>query len=236
MINKKIILSIILPAYREDENLLNILPRIIDTTKNLKLATEIIVVDTETPLDKTYSVCKKFSVKCISRQGGNYFGSAVRTGISAANGKFILFMDADGSHTPEFIPDLISYSDVYDVVVASRYIDNGHTENSFLLIYMSKILNWTYSYVLNIPCKDVSNSFKLYRAIDIKKLKLECNNFDVVEEILYKLCIKNPDIKIKEVAFTFKKRMFGETKRNLIFFMATYLWTIFKLKFSDFNK
>ena len=57
-----------------------------------------------------------------------------------------------------------------------------------------------------------------------------------VEEILYKLCIKNPDIKIKEVAFTFKKRMFGETKRNLIFFMATYLWTIFKLKFSDFNK
>ena len=236
MANKKIVLSIILPSYREDENLLNILPRLIDVIKTLNLATEIIVVDTETPLDKTQSVCKKFSVRYVSRIGGNYFGSAVRTGISVAKGKFILFMDADGSHTPEFIPDLIKHSSVYDVVVASRYIDNGHTENNFLLIFMSKFLNWTYSHILNIPCKDVSNSFKLYHAADIKQLNLECNNFDIVEEILFKLCLRVPHIKIKEVPFTFKKRMFGETKRNLIVFMATYLWTIIKLKLSQFKK
>jgi len=235
MASKKIGLSIILPAYREDENLNNILPRLNDVIKNLKLIAEVIVVDTEVPLDKTYSVCKKFSVRYIRRKGGNYFGSAVRTGISAANGRLILFMDADGSHSPEFIPDLLEFSSSHDVVVASRYINKGHTENSLLLIWMSKFLNWTYSYILNIPCKDVSNSFKLYNSDDIKQLNLECNNFDIVEEILFKLCLKNPDIKIKEVPFTFKKRMFGETKRNLIVFMATYLWTIFKLKFSQFN-
>jgi dolichol-phosphate mannosyltransferase len=235
MTSQKIDLSIILPAYREDENLNNILPRLNDVIKNLKLIIEIIVVDTEAPLDKTYSVCKKFSVRYIPRKGGNYFGSAVRTGIFAAHGKFILFMDADGSHSPEFIPDLLEFSSSHDVVVASRYIDKGHTENSFFLIWMSKFLNWAYSYILNIPCKDVSNSFKLYKSDDIKQLNLECNNFDIVEEILYKLCLKNPDIKIKEVPFIFKKRMFGETKRNLIVFMATYLWTILKLKFSQFN-
>jgi dolichol-phosphate mannosyltransferase len=95
---------------------------------------------------------------------------------------------------------------------------------------MSRVLNISYSLVLNLRCKDVSNSFKVYRADWLKRLSLRCANFDIVEEILFKLVRQHPRARIKEVPFSFKKRMFGETKRNLVTFMLTYLFTIIRLR------
>lgn len=230
MVNN-IVLSIILPAYEEEHNLRVLLPRLLKTIESLGVSSEILVVDTQLPMDKTSEVCESLGVRHIKRIGDNTFGSAVRTGISKARGEYILFMDADGSHPPEFISELFHFADSNDVVIASRYIDKGDTENSFALILMSRIVNWTFSLVLNLPCKDVSNSFKIYRASQLKAIKLSCNNFDVVEEMLFKLKRANPNIRFKEIPFVFKKRMYGETKRNLFLFILTYLITIIKLRF-----
>ena len=207
------------------------LPRIFHTIKLTKLASEVLVVDTIQPLDKTEALCLKYKVKYLKRKGDNSYGSAIRTGIQEAHGQFILFMDADGSHAPEFIPKLLKFRHKFEIVVASRYVDKGKTENSLILILMSRILNWAYAYVLSIPCKDISNSFKIYRAIDIKPLKLRAKNFDIVEELIYKVCKNHSNIKIKEVPFSFKKRMFGNTKRNLFIFVFTFIFTMFKLRF-----
>lgn len=231
MTMNEIVLSVVLPSYQEEENLRILLPRLLKTLQSLNAKCEIIVVDTPQPMDQTDEVCARYGVRYVSRRGGNRYGDAVRTGIEEAQGKHVLFMDADGSHTPEFIPKLFEYAGQYDVVIASRYIDKGHTENSFILVLMSRILNLTYSLVLNLPCKDVSNSFKIYRTAQLKPLKLLCNNFDIVEEILFKMSRCNPEMTIKEIPFTFKKRMFGETKRNLFIFILTYVFTMLKLRF-----
>jgi dolichol-phosphate mannosyltransferase len=224
-------LSVVLPAYLEEENLRVVLPRLNLTLKALPLTYEILVIDTQTPMDHTAEVCKANQVRYLNRKNGNSFGNAVRTGIDGAQGKRILFMDADGSHTPEFIPELYSRIGQADVVIASRYVEGGFTENSRALVWMSLALNITYSVLLGLKCKDVSNSFKIYRADQLKELELTCQNFDIVEEILYKLRVLNPGFKIVEVPFSFKKRMFGETKRNLVAFIMTYLVTIIKLRF-----
>lgn len=224
-------ISIIIPAYYEEENLVHLLPRLIQTIKLTKLAYEILILDSIKPLDKTEALCRKYKIRYLNRKVDNSYGSAIRTGIKEARGRYILFMDADGSHSPEFIPKLLKFRHEYEIVVASRYVGNGKTENSLPLILMSRILNWTYAYVLSIPCKDISNSFKIYRAIDVKPLKLKAKNFDIVEEIIYKVCQNQPNIRIKEVPFLFKKRMFGETKRNLFLFIFTFTFTIFKLRF-----
>lgn len=224
-------LSVVLPSYQEGKNLSNLLPRLLDTLQLMGITSEILIVDTNQPMDQTKDVCDQYGVLYISRREGNYFGCAVRTGIYEAKGKFILFMDADGSHTPEFIPELYSFADKFDVIIASRYIENGDTENNWILVLMSKIVNWSFSLVLKLPCKDVSNSFKIYRADQLKALNLTSNNFDIIEEILFKLLRSQPKIQIKEVPFLFKKRMFGETKRNLLTFMLTYMYTILKLRF-----
>lgn len=230
-INDETILSVVLPAYQEEENLRVLLPRLVATLEGMEVAYEILVVDTSEPMDLTHEVCAQFSVRYMLRSGGNRYGDAIRSGIREAQGRYLIFMDADGSHTPEFIPKLFAWAEANDVVIASRYIDKGHTENTFMLVLMSRLLNITYSLVLGLPCKDVSNSFKIYHSAQLKSLNLLCNNFDVVEEILFKMKRANPGMKIKEIPYVFKKRMFGETKRNLFIFILTYVYTMIKLRF-----
>jgi dolichol-phosphate mannosyltransferase len=168
----------------------------------------------------------------VPRRGGPLYGDAIRTAIEEVRGRLTVFMDADGSHTPEFLPELVAGAKRAEVVIASRYVAGGYTENPWVLIAMSRILNWTYSLVLGLRCKDVSNSFKLYRTDWLKELVLVCDNFDIIEEILFKLSRKHRDIRILEVPFSFKKRMFGQTKRNLVLFILGYLVTMVKLRFS----
>ena len=224
------ILSIVLPSYQEEENLSNLLPRIESTLNLINVEAEIIVVDTENEMDNTRNLCCQHDCKYVSRHGGNNYGDPIRTGINEANGEFILFMDADGSHSPEFIANLFKYISENDIVIASRYVSNGSTQDNLILRLMSRILNITYSFVLGLPCNDVSNSYKIYRKDQLKSIDLTCNNFDIVEEIIFKIYRNNKNIKIKEVPYSFQKRMFGKTKRNLFLFIVTYVYTIVKLR------
>ncbi|MBT7558742.1 glycosyltransferase family 2 protein, partial [Candidatus Woesearchaeota archaeon] len=151
-------LSIVLPSYNEGQNLRNLLPRIDSAIKSIDIKYEVIVVDSIGNVDGTQNICEKYDCKYVVRNGGNSYGDAVRTGIEIAEGDLVLFMDADGSHSPEFIPELLRYASEFDIVIASRYVNKGHTENNFILTLMSRVLNITYSLVLGLPCKDVSNS------------------------------------------------------------------------------
>jgi dolichol-phosphate mannosyltransferase len=230
-INQAIKISVVIPSYQEEENLRVLLPRIIEQLIILDEPWEVVVVDTMIPLDATKDVCDKNQVRYATRQGGENYGDAVRTCIKEAQGDFVIFMDADGSHSPNWISKLYIHRNTYDVVVASRYVEKGYTENTWILVMMSKILNITYRVILNINCNDVSNSFRLYHREQIQKLVLKSNHFDIVEEILVKLNRHNHLLSIHEVPFTFKQRMYGRTKRNLFLFMLTYLYTLIKLRF-----
>ncbi len=223
--------SVVIPAYLEEENLRILLPRLLSVLQNARLSFEVLVVDTQVSLDNTRSLCDAMGdcVRHCPREGGNNYGDAVRTGIKLARGKFVLFMDADGSHTPEFIPALLNCAETCDVVVASRYTQGGATENPAALIWMSWVLNSIFRLVLRIPCGDVSNSFKLYRASLIKSLTLECDHFDIVEELLVRCMVAREHLAIREVPFVFKVRMFGRTKRNLIPFIMYFCLTLVRL-------
>lgn len=225
-------LSVVIPAYHEEENLRVLLPRLIATLDGAHLTYEVLVIDTQVSLDNTREVCAQWQVRYVPRRGSNMFGDAIRTGLAEARGEWILFMDADGSHTPEFIHKMLEQRATCDVVIASRYVPGGYTENNRVLVFMSHVVNVVYRVVLGLRCKDVSNNFKLYRASLLRGLELHCDNFDIVEELLYKMCRRHPHVRIVEVPFSFKKRMFGKTKRNLVLFMISYIFTLVRLRFS----
>jgi len=225
-------LTVALPSYEEAQNLKTILPLLKKSLLDLNISFEILVIDTIDPLDNTKEICLENSACFIQREIGNTYGDAIRTAIKYAQGAHIVFMDADGSHNPELIKQMYAYKNDYDIVLASRYVEGGVTENSFILIFMSHIVNRIYSLVLNLDCKDISNSFKLYRLSQLKNIFLYSNNFDIIQEILVKIKRKNPDLRIKEIPFTFLKRNHGKTKRNLFIFVFSYFFSLIKLRFS----
>ena len=222
-------LSVVIPSYLEEENLRVILPRLLDVLRASGHTAEVLVVDTPQPLDNTRAVCEALGVGYVPREGGDRYADAVRTGIARAQGRWILFMDGDGSHAPEFLPRMLEHMETNDLVVASRYVSGGATENPALLIWMSRVLNVVYRWVLRIPCRDVSNSLKLYRAERIKGLTLRCQHFDVIEEILVRVSLQKPPPRVVEVPFVFKARMFGVTKRDLATFMISFAVTLGRL-------
>lgn len=224
-------LTIVIPAYNEAENLQILLPRLARVLSQAGIISKILVVDRIKKTDDTPAICRKYGAAYINRENSDSFGDAIRTGIAHAKGSFVAFMDADGSHAPEFMTELYRFRNDYDVVIASRYVEGGGTENNKTLVLMSRAVNLIYSVVLNIHCKDISNSFKLYRQELFAGIKLYCNNFDIVEEILFKIVKNNPNVRIKEIPFNFERRKFGETKRNLFAFMISFTVTLFKLRF-----
>lgn len=224
-------LSILLPAYEEAENLKALLPEIQCVVSKLGISFEILVVDTVSPKDDTKIVCERYGVRYISRRPGDDYGDAIRTGIKEACGQYIVTLDADGSHEPKSIPalyDKIEESKL-DIVIGSRYCKGGDTHNGFILRSMSLILNTAYRLLFGLKIKDVSNSFRIYQADKLKKINLECNNFDVVEEILIRMKYKYPDLKVEEIPISFQERQHGESKRNLIRFIFSYCITIMRL-------
>ncbi len=110
-------LSVMMPCYKEADNLKILLPKIDDVLSGFPFTSEIIIVDTQTPMDDTAQVCEKFrNVRYVPRNGGNDYGDAVRTGIKSTLGRYVLIMDADGSHNPEDITRLYDDAGGCDVV------------------------------------------------------------------------------------------------------------------------
>lgn len=222
-------ISVVLPAYKEAENLRSILPAIHAALRDLEH--EILVIDTMQPMDDAAEVCRRNNAVCIPRAGGNFYGDAIRTGFAEASGKYIVIMDADGSHDPAEIVKFYAEMSAgkYDLIIGSRYCRGGYTDNPAILRLMSRVLNLTYQLLFRLRVRDVSDSFRMYKAEQIKSVELECENFDIVEEILIKLDMAFRPFRIKEVPISFNKRAAGESKRDLVRFIRSYLVTIRRL-------
>ncbi len=224
-------LSVFMPAYREAENLKSILPQLIRVLSEMNISYEVIVVDTMEPMDDAEEICGKYDMLYINRKNGNSYGDAIRTGIEAARGKYTVIMDSDGSHNPEDIPSF--YEEIKkencDLIIGSRYCKGGETDNNLILKFMSYFLNVTYRVFFRLPVKDVSDSYRMYDSEKLKSIELECDNFDIVEEIIIKLYYSFPGFCVKEYPIKFSKREAGKSKRNLIKFIFSYIKTMKRL-------
>jgi len=219
-------LSVILPAYEEAENLIWFLPQLREILQKMGVSHEILVIDTSSPKDETPQVCRQNGVDYHARAGGDLYSHAVKTGIEKTKGRWVVIMDCDGSHDPTVIPRLWAEKERADLIIASRYVEGGHTENPAILIGLSLVVNTVFRTVLGLRCRDVSNSFRLYSGAALRSLQLECANFDIVEEILIKLSMGKSGFAIREIPFTFGRRRAGHTKRDLFAFALSYLATL----------
>jgi dolichol-phosphate mannosyltransferase len=226
-------LSIVMPAYDELPNLRELLPRVSASVATLAgVSAEITVVLPAQASEADVAELTTLGARPVRRGPTDSFGDAIRSGIAAADpaSDYLLIMDADGSHDPATIPRLLAAVDGAHVVVASRYVAGGTTDNSFILHAMSRALNLAYRVILGIACNDVSTNFKLYRRADLAKITLTTKDFDVVEEILFRLkVLHGKSLVITEVPDRFFERNHGVTKRKLGPFVVSYLKTLLYL-------
>lgn len=229
-------IGVVLLAYKEEENLSFLLPHIIKNLENTHEKYEILVVDTEEPLDNTKLICEQNNVKYINQEFPG-FGGAFKTAIKYAAWEKFLILDSDGSHNPDKIGEIneMFNSRHCDIVIGSRYIKGGVTNDSFLSILMSRALNLVFRICLGIKANDISTDYRMYDTKQLKKVDLVNKNYDVLQEVLMKMKLNNPTLKIGEVPITFTKRVFGESKRKLIPFIIDYIKSLFKLTMMRFR-
>jgi len=220
-----VLTSVLLLAYKEEENLKALLPQINGVLGNMDGEFEVLVVDSATPLDGTKAVCDEYGARYISQEEPHY-GGAFRTGIRYALGDRIQVLDADGSHDPNVIPSIRAMFDKgYDLVIGSRYVKGGSTHDSTSSQIMSRILNTAMRMLIGVDAHDISTSFRMYDAAQLKSVRLVRNNFDVLQEVILRMKLNNRRFSIAEVPIVFEKRVFGESKRQLARFIIGYIGT-----------
>jgi dolichol-phosphate mannosyltransferase len=218
-------------SYKEAENLKILLPKIHREMKKLGEEYEVLIIDSEKPLDNTKEVCEQNGAVYINQESP-HFGGAFRTGIAYAKMDKFLILDADGSHNPQYIPDIYHKftNDHCDVVIGSRYVKGGKSNDAITSFLMSRILNTIFRVCLGLKAKDISTDFRMYHTQQLKEVELVCDNFDVVEEVLLKLKINNGNtLNIGEIPIVFDQRIAGESKRRLLAFILSYIKTLFRL-------
>ena len=225
-------ISVVLLAYKEEENLRVLLPEIKKYVEKCEKNYEIIVVDTEQTLDKSPEVCAEYGARYVNQTEPG-FGGAFRTAIREARQQKFLILDSDGSHPPKYIPEIYRkfVHEKCDVVIGSRYCKGGESNDAKSSQIMSHILNFSFRIALGLKAKDLSTDYRMYHTSDLKKIKLSCTNYDVLQEVLLEIKLRKPKHKIKigEVPISFHKRIYGESKRKLFKFILSYAKTLFRL-------
>lgn len=119
------ILSVVIPAYNEEDGIAEIAERVLATRPNLRAAgvdeLELLIVD-DGSTDRTVAIASAMEqVRLIRHPHNKGYGAALKTGFAEARGDLIGFLDADGTYPPEYFPELCTCAlDGADLVIGSR--------------------------------------------------------------------------------------------------------------------
>jgi dolichol-phosphate mannosyltransferase len=236
-------LSVVIPALREADNLAKLLPMLHQVLSELdapvpslgqdelrdgerrRIEYEVIVVDNHSP-DATPAVCAAEDAILVQQTEPGY-GGALWAGFERASGDYILTMDADLSHVPDFVPAMWNHRADAELVIASRYVEGGGADMPWYRYMLSIILNNVYTKALDLPVEDISSGFRLYHASALQGLGLRSTDFDALEEILIKCYAQG--CKILEIPFRYVPRDEGRSKVKLLQFGLSYLRTLLRM-------
>jgi dolichol-phosphate mannosyltransferase len=222
---RSIDLSVVLPVLNERENVERLLPRTVAVLRTIGCSFELLVVDGGSS-DGTPEAAAAGGARVI-RQILPGYGGALREGLAAAAGTFILTLDADLSHDPDFIVKLWRSRERAEVVIASRYVKGGVAYMPRHRLILSRVLNAFFARGLGLPVRDLSSGFRLYRAVAVQGLDLEGTNFEVLEEILVKIHAEG--WRIIEIPFTYYPRVRGSSHARIVAFGMAFLRAFVRL-------
>lgn len=208
-----------LPTYNEAENISTLIDALLRVSRNL----EVLVIDDDSP-DGTSKVVARMAetnprVHLLHRVGERGRGSAGVAGFRKAlelGADLIVEMDADWSHHPRHLRQMIEATRRADVVVGSRLAaGGGETGRSPIRTAITKAANVYIRTLLGLPVRDCTSGYRVFRRWVLEAVRWELvrsNGPAIVQEIL--VAAHALGARIAEVPITFEERRAGKSTLN----------------------
>ena len=211
---------VVLPTYQEADNVETALRRLRAAVPDA----HVLVVDDASP-DGTADLAEKVaeelgSIDVLRRPGKDGLGSAYRTGFEWGMSRgfdVLVEMDADLSHQPEALPEMLAVIDAgADLVIGSRYVPGGSTPQwPRIRRFLSVWANRYAAAMLGLAINDATAGFRAYRADVLRRIDLEhvrADGYGFQVEMVYR--IVHLGGRVVEVPITFTDRVEGSSKMS----------------------
>jgi len=226
---------IIVPTYNERENVEEVAVRFLEPVDDV----ELLFVDDNSPdgtgeiLDGLAAESERIHV--LHREGKLGLGTAYRDGFAWALERYydyILEMDADFSHDPKYIPDMLRLAEEgADMVVGSRYVKGGGTVNWGIgRRLISRAGGFYARSILGMDVKDPTSGFACYRRQTLETIDLAAvssNGYGFQIEMKYRVHLAG--MRIVELPIVFEDRRVGQSKMSSDI-MVEAMWMVWRLR------
>jgi dolichol-phosphate mannosyltransferase len=210
---------VIIPTYNEKENIRSIVELVLAQAPNI----DVLVVDDNSP-DGTAAIVEEMTktnprVHLMKRAGKMGLGTAYIAGFQWGLPRgyaYLIEMDADFSHDPREIPNMLQAIQQADLVLGSRYKDGVRVVNWPLSrLILSKGASYYVRAITGLPVADPTGGFKCFRRAVLEAIQLDSihsNGYAFQIEMTYKAWMKN--FRIREIPITFSDRYAGQSKMS----------------------
>ena len=211
---------VIIPTYNESDNI----KQIIDLISRLDIALDILVVDDNSP-DGTAEIVNNIiknnlNIYLLNQEKKAGLGTAYKAGFKWAIEKEydrVIQIDADLSHNPNSIPDLLKECSDFDLVIGSRYINGINVVNwPMSRLLLSYFANKYVRFFTRMPVNDATSGFKCIKTKVINDINMDnvlSQGYSFQIEMTFSAWMKN--YRIKEVPIIFCDRTIGKSKMSI---------------------